>query len=72
MIEKMQMVYVVSSSLQKRRDARKDFSNLGLLHLAEKKSPARAATERFTNSFLSKKKDLRFSIAALMKLPKKK
>ena len=47
MIEKMQMVYVVSS-VSRKDEMLEGLRNLGLLHLAEKKSPARAATERFT------------------------
>lgn len=47
MIEKMKMVCVVSSV--SRKDEMLDgLRSLGLLHLAEKKSPKRAATERFT------------------------
>lgn len=47
MIEKMKMVYVVSSV--SRKDEMLDgLRTLGLLHLAEKKSPERAATERFS------------------------
>ena len=45
MIEKMQMVYVVSS-VSRKDEMLEGLRNLGLLHLAEKKSPARAATER--------------------------
>ncbi len=47
MIEKMKMVYVVSS-VSRKDEMLEGLRNLGLLHLAEKKSPARAATERFT------------------------
>lgn len=56
MIEKMKMVGIVSSVSQK--DEMLDgLRNLGLLHLAEKKAPDRAAAERFeklsrTSSFL--------------------
>ncbi len=50
MIEKMQMVYVVSS-VSRKDEMLEGLRNLGLLHLAEKKSPARAATERFYNTF---------------------
>ena len=47
MIEKMKMVCVVSSV--SRKDEMLDgLRTLGLLHLAEKKSPARAVAERFT------------------------
>ena len=47
MIEKMKMVYIVSSV--SRKDEMLDgLRNLGLLHLAEKKSPDRAASERFS------------------------
>ncbi len=44
MIEKMQMVYVVSS-VSRKDEMLEGLRNLGLLHLAEKKSPARAATK---------------------------
>ena len=48
MIEKMKMVYVVSSVSQK--DEMLDgLRNLGILHLSEKKSTDRALSERFTN-----------------------
>ena len=47
MIEKMKMVYVVSS-VSKKDEMLDGLRDLGLLHLAEKKSPARAASERFT------------------------
>ena len=47
MIEKMQMVYIVSS-VSRKDEMLEGLRNLGLLHLAEKKSPARAASERFT------------------------
>ena len=47
MIEKMKMVCVVSSV--SRKDEMLDgLRSLGLLHLAEKKSPDRAVAERFT------------------------
>ena len=41
MIEKMKMVYVVSS-VSKKDEMLDGLRDLGLLHLAEKKSPARA------------------------------
>ena len=44
MIEKMKMVYVVSS-VSKKDEMLDGLRDLGLLHLAEKKSPARAASE---------------------------
>lgn len=47
MIEKMKMVYVVSS-VSKKDEMLDGLRDLGLLHLAEKKSPARVASERFT------------------------
>ena len=43
MIEKMKMVYVVSS-VSKKDEMLDGLRDLGLLHLAEKKSPARAAS----------------------------
>ena len=46
MIEKMKMICIVSSV--SRKDEMLDgLRNLGLLHLAERKAPSRAATERF-------------------------
>ena len=47
MIEKMKKIYIVSSASGKRKmlSALRDF---GIVHLAEKKSADRAATERFT------------------------
>lgn len=48
MIEKMKMVYIVSS-VSKKDEMLDGLRNLGILHLSEKKSPARAVSERFTN-----------------------
>ena len=45
MIEKMKMVYVVSS-VSKKDEMLDGLRDLGLLHLAEKKSPARAEIGR--------------------------
>ena len=47
MIEKMKMVCVVSS-ISRKDEMLDGLRTLGLLHLAEKKSPARAVAERFT------------------------
>ena len=47
MIEKMKMVYIVSS-VSKKDEMLDGLRNLGILHLSEKKSPARAVSERFT------------------------
>ena len=46
MIEKMKMVYVVSS-LSQRKELLDGLRNLGILHIAEKKSADRKITERF-------------------------
>ena len=48
MIEKMKMVYVVSSASRK-DEMLEGLRNLGILHLSEKKSPEHAVTERFTS-----------------------
>ncbi len=48
MIEKMKMVYVVSSASRK-YEMLDGLRNLGILHLSEKQSPERAVTERFTS-----------------------
>ena len=48
MIEKMKMVYIVSS-VSKKDEMLEGLRNLGLLHLAEKKAPSREATARFEN-----------------------
>lgn len=48
MIEKMKMVYVVSS-VSKKDEMLDGLRNLGILHLSEKKSAERAATDRFQN-----------------------
>lgn len=47
MIEKMKMVYIVSS-VSKKDEMLDGLRNLGILHLSEKKSPQRAVSERFT------------------------
>ena len=46
MIEKMKMVYIVSS-VSRKDEMLEGLRNLGLLHLAEKKAPSREATARF-------------------------
>ncbi|MCR4711920.1 MAG: hypothetical protein K5707_06420 [Clostridia bacterium] len=46
MIEKMKMIYVVSS-LSRKEAMLEELRNLGILHLAEKKSASRETTERF-------------------------
>ena len=46
MIEKMKMVYIVSSA-SKKAEMLNGLRELGLLHLAEKKAPSREATEKF-------------------------
>ena len=48
MIEKMKMVYIVSS-VSKKDEMLDGLRNLGILHLSEKKSPQRAVSERFTS-----------------------
>ena len=48
MIEKMKMVYIVSS-VSKKDEMLDGLRNLGVLHLSEKKSPQRAVSERFTS-----------------------
>ncbi|MCR4672618.1 MAG: hypothetical protein K5637_05210 [Lachnospiraceae bacterium] len=48
MIEKMQMVHVVSSASRK-QEMLEGLRDLGLLHLAEKKNPSRASSERFSS-----------------------
>lgn len=48
MIEKMKMVYVVSS-VSKKQEMLDGLKDLGILHLAEKKSPAHAVSEKFAN-----------------------
>lgn len=48
MIEKMKMVYVVSS-VSKKDEMLDGLRTLGILHLSEKKSPDRAVSERFTS-----------------------
>ena len=48
MIEKMQMVHVVSSVSHK-QEMLENLRELGILHLAEKKNASREATERFTS-----------------------
>ena len=47
MIEKMKMVYVVSS-VSKKDEMLDGLRTLGILHLSERKSPDRAVAERFT------------------------
>lgn len=47
MIEKMKMVYVVSS-LSRKKEMLDGLEKLGVLHIAEKKGAAQAVTERFT------------------------
>ena len=49
MIEKMKMVYVVSS-VSKKDEMLDGLRDLGLLHLAEKKSPARSVRKIY-NTF---------------------
>ena len=48
MIEKMKMVHVVSS-LSRKQEMLEQLRDMGILHLAEKKSASREATERFTS-----------------------
>ena len=48
MIEKMYMVYVVSS-VSRKQEMLEELRGLGILHLAEKRSAERAITERFTS-----------------------
>ena len=48
MIEKMKMVHVVSSASHK-QEMLEGLRNLGILHLAEKKSASRETSERFTS-----------------------
>jgi len=48
MIEKMKMVYIVSS-VSKKQKMLEDLRALGLLHLADKKSADRTVTERFAS-----------------------
>jgi len=47
MIEKMKMVHVVSS-VSRKQEMLEGLRNLGILHLAEKKSASRETSERFT------------------------
>lgn len=48
MIEKMKMVYIVSS-VSRKDEMLEGLRNLGLMHLASRKAPGREATERFEN-----------------------
>ena len=48
MIEKMKMICIVTS-VSKKDEMLEGLRDLGLLHLAQKKAPGRAATERFEN-----------------------
>lgn len=47
MIEKMKMVYVVSS-LSRKKEMLDGLEKLGVLHIAEKKGAVHAVTEKFT------------------------
>ncbi len=48
MIEKMKMVHVVSS-VSRKQEMLEGLRDLGILHLAEKQSPSRETSERFTS-----------------------
>ena len=48
MIEKMKMVHVVSS-VSRKQELLEGLRDLGILHLAEKKSASRGTSERFTS-----------------------